>query len=495
MEKILSKELLLQNLNSTNLFVVKNCMLRIFDELLKGNQGLLSMQDIIFSQKSELRPEEFFKNLGLYFVEDTQRNAKKWDNFFNVLEQRRGYISICRLIVLDMYLSDKLNKQEKHRCCFWLNNHCQLGNHQELILKMLSYPEDGKLLLLANKYIAQEYSLSKQELDKICSLPLKASRKLDAYSLFIKQRNPKYDFAILSVLLQDLLNPSKSINLEEKERIWAQVVFLLQNNPLNEINNDLSINIDTFGKMYQEKKMTTDTYLDILDVYAEQIAFNITCLQKILNGYYQVLMVENRQSKLPRIKESLFSLLDMKNPSISDQVLSMMLKLMSTQKEEEQFKLYYLPEFVATVYKHAISIKKVKVSVMKYCLKVDENLFLLLLGKNIEGDIKSMLKEVVYDYPQLWEDCVESMFSGTLRNPLPIIKMIAELYEACRDEEVQTKLGKTIEKLLNNLPEKENVVANSDEDLTFMYGNEGLKVIADNYLSQAQEAMANYLIG
>ena len=497
MEKNLSKDLLLQNLNSENSFASKACAKQICEELLKGRQGQISIQDIVFSQKSNFSAEEFFKMLSTCFANLPRevRNTQKWDDFFNILEQQRGNIPIAEMQVLELYLSGKLTKEEKHKCCFWLYNHCRLGNHQKLILKMLSHPEDGKLMLLANKYLCQEYYPNMQELEKICALPFRTSKKLEAYSLFLKQGKQKFNFAILKSLLQDLSDSSVKITAEEKRKIWKMIIPLLQNNPLDEIGEDISVKFDMFSQMYQENKINKDTYLDILDAYARQIAVNMPYSQKILNGYYQILIVENHQEDLPRIKEILFSLLEMKNSRISDQILSMMLKIMSMQKENKEFKLYHLPEFKAKIYKHVMSVKKLKVSVLKQCLNVDENLFLQFLSKNIEGDIKSVLKEVVNDYPTLWDECINGLFFGTSRNILPIMQMVAELFDAYKDETTRKLLWSTMQKMLNNLPEKEKTATHAAEFLSFMQNNAELRNLAEKYVQNANITMANYLIG
>lgn len=494
MEKIFSKELLLQNLNSTNLFVAKDCMYRIFDELLKGKQGLLSMQDIIFSQKSGICPEEFLKNFGRYFTQLSERDMAKWDNFFNVLEERRSYMSISRMVVLEMYLHDNLSKKEKHRCCFWLNNHCQLGNHQELILKMLSYPEDGKLLLLAKKYCRQEFVFSQEELDKICSLPARVPRKLEIFALFISQRNQNFNFCILKNLMQNLADDNLKATGNEKQKMWMMFIGLLQTNPVDEVVTELDIDVKIFNAMYDQGKIEKDIYMKILRAFAEQIVFIPAELKYLLDGYEQVVFKEKNRNLLNATMGDLFFLLDKKKPRITDKILILMLKIASFYQDKMWFKVEYWPKFRAKIYQAAMLVQKANLSMLKQCLKLDENLFLMLVPQVEEPNIKSLLRETMH-HPELWQKTLDALLSKTLTDIMPTIKILAELYKAENTQNGKQMLAESLNTLLNNLPEKEIMVENAEEEFAFMMDNTDLKNLADNYLKKAKEPMADYLIG
>lgn len=488
MEKILSKELLLQNLNSTDMFLVKNSMLRIFEELLKGKQGLLSMQDIIFSQKSELKAEEFLKNFGTYFTEIPQRNAQKWDTFFNILEQRRCYISICRLVVLNMYLSDKLSKEEKHKCCFWLNNHCQLGYHQALILKMLSYPDDGKLLLLAKKYCRQEIELSQKELDQICLLPIRTSRKLEIFSLFIRDNKREYNFSIIKKLLDDLKKTSTNATQDEKNKMWNMLLSLLQKNPF-------AAEIETFQEMYKQGLITTEIYLNLLSAYVHNINIYPFLLDSLIEGYTQIVKSDKKRIRIKNITEELFFLLEQKKSQITEKVLDLMLKIISIWQNEMWFKIEYLPNYRAKMYQNAILVRNVNLPMLKRCLKIDECLFLMLVSQIEEKDIKSLLAEVAYNNTSLWHECLENILSMQEVDILSIIKNIADLYKEATKEAYKQIFSNSLKILLNNLPEKENIASNAKQILSFMYSNANLKNLVDSYLEKANISMTNYLIG
>lgn len=488
MEKILSKEMLLQNFNSTNMFLVKNCMLQIFDELLKGKQGLLTMQDIIFSHKSEVQAEEFLKTMSTHFLKISSRNMQMWDNFFSVLEQRQRYLPISRMILLDMYLSGKLSKEEKHRCCIWLNNHCRIGYHQTLILKMLSYPEDTKLLLLAKKYCRQEASLSQEELEKICSLPIRTFRKLEIFSLFIQQKNQDYNFCIIKELMRDLTDSSIRATQEEKNKMWEMLVELFQNNPL-------IIDIKLFNELYQKKQLTSEIYLKILDIYARQTNTYSLSVDDLIAGCVQIVVVEKKRSVLKSISEIIFFLLEQKKPQITEKLMVLMLKIITLWKEEMWFKIEYLPVFKAKMYQGAMLVKKINFSTLKQYIKIDEQLFLILVSSIEKKDVKNLLEEIAYNYSELWQESLDNILSNTTLDILLIIQIIAELYKAAEKEKYKQIFFKSLEMLLNNLPEKENVVANSNHLLSFMYDNVDLKNLVDNYLKQANVSMTNLMIG
>ncbi len=495
MEKILSKELLLQNLNSSNLFVVKACMLKVFNELLQGKQGLLTMQDIVFSQKSEVKPEEFFKCLGKYFIDMPKRDAQKWDNFFNILEQRRSYMPISRMVVLEMYLYGNLNKEEKHRCCFWLNNHCQFGQHKELILKMLSSPEDAKLLLLAKKYCRQEYAFSQEEVDKVCSLPLRAPRKLEIYALFIAQKNQNFNFCVLKELMQNLSDDKLMATSDEKRRMWNMVIGLLQTNPLDEVITELKIDVRNFNQLYQQGKIDKDIYLNILKAFAEQISFVPTELKDLLEGYAQIAIIEKNRHLLKPLMDSLFLLLEKKNPRITDKVLTLVLEILLLWKEKQGFNVSYLSKIRAKIYQGAMLIKKANISELKQCLTFDENLFLLLVPKVEESDIKALLQEVAHQKPELWSETLDAVLSKTLTDIMLVVEILAEMYKAENTADIRKILAESLTMLLNNLPEKEAMAEKADKFFAFMNDNPSLKSLVESYLKNANVAMANYLIG
>lgn len=495
MEKILSKELLLQNLNSTNMFLVKNCMLYIFEELLKGKQGMLTIQDIVFSKKSEIQPAEFFKNFSIYFAEKSSRNVQSWDNFFNVLEQRRSYMSICRMVVLNMYLSNRLSKKEKHKCCVWLNNHCQLGNHQNLILKMLSYPEDGKLLLLAKKYFRQEAEPSQEELDKVCLLPIRTPRKLEVYSLFINKNNQNFDFCILKELMQNLSDSLLMATGEEKHKMWQMVVGLLQRNPLDNVFLELNIGVHKFNKMYLQGQIDKDIYLSILKIYSEQISLIPNSLNGILDGYTQVILIEKRKNHLQNVVEVLFLLLENKNSIIADKVMLLLLKIISLWKDEMWFKINYLPKFRAKMYQGAFLVEKADIAMLNQSLKIDEQLFLILVSQVEEKDVENVLEKVAYRYSHLWQETMDNILSKQTVEVLSVMKILVELYKKANKDSYKQLFSTSLILLLNNLPEKENVSAKAGEILPFMSDNADLQKLVENYQKSANIAMANYMIG
>lgn len=488
MEKILSKELLLQNLNSTDLFLVKNSMSYIFDELLKGKQGLVTMQDIVFSQKSEVQAEEFLKNFGTHFMEIPQRDVQKWDAFFNVLEQRRNYISICRMMILNMYLSKKLSKEEKHKCCVWLNNHCQLGNHQPLILKMLSYPEDGKLLLLAKKYCYQEAELSQEELEKVCELPIRTYRKLEIFSLFAKRNKQEYNFSIINELINKLKNPSKSSTQEEKNKMWRMLLSLWQ-------ENFLYIDIKMINELYEKKQIPSEIYIKILAIYAHQINNFSQLIDNLIIGYIQVFIVEKKKNLLKSATESLFFLLEQKTSQTTEKVLLLMLKIMEAWKREMWFKIGYLADFRAKMYQGAMSVKKSNLSILKQCLRIDKQLFFILSARVEDSDIENILAEVAYNYPEIWQESLDNILSNSTIDILSVVEIISGLYKKAIEDNCKNMLLASLARLINNLPEKENIVANVKQHLSFMYDNTDLKKLVDNYLEQANVNMVNYLIG
>ena len=485
MEKILSKELLLQNFNSTNMFLVKNCMLHIFEELLKGRQGLISMQDIVFSQKSEVQADEFFKCFGIYFLEIPQRN---WDIFFNVLEHCRNYMPICRLVVLNMYLSDKLSKAEKHTCCVWLNNHCQLGNHQDLILKMLSYQEDGKLLLLAKKYCRQELNLSQEELDAICSLPIRTSRKLEVFALFVRQNKQDFTFSIISTLLNDLQNSSIIATQDEKNKIWGMLLNLLEENPIVK-------DVKTFREMYEQGLVSSEIYLKLLAVYVHKIKDYPFLLDTLIGYYTDVVIKEQKRTNVSSITDAMFFLLEQKRAGVAEKVMSLLLKIVSIWQTEMWFKVNLLPKYRAKIYQGALLVQKANFAMLKQCLKMDEQLFLMLVSQVEEAKVKDLLEEVAYKHSHLWQESLENLLSKQTIDILSIIKILAELYENATKSEYKQLFSKSLAMLLNNLPEKENVVANAKQLLSFMNQNTELQALVDNYLKTANVAMTNYLIG
>ncbi len=485
MEKILSKELLLQNLNSTNLFLVKNCMLHIFEELLKGKQGLLSVQDIVFSKKSEVQADEFFKNFGIYFIEIPQRN---WGIFFNVLEQCRNYMPICRKVVLSMYLSDKLSKKEKHICCVWLNNHCQLGNHQDLILKMLSYPEDGKLLLLAKKYCRQELKLSQEELDAICSLPVRTARKLEIFALFIRQNKQDFTFSIISTLLNDLQDSSIRATQDEKNRMWEMLLNLLEENPIVK-------DVKTFREMYEQGIVSSEVYLKLLAVYTHKIDTNPFLLDTLVECYTKVVVNEQKRTCLASITDAMFFLLEQNKAHITEKAMSLLLKVVSIWQNEKWFKVDFLPNYRAKMYQGALLVEKADFAMLKQSLKMDEQLFLMLISQVGEADLKAVLEEVAYRYSHLWKETLENILFKQAIDILSVMKIIADLYKKESTDSYKQLFSASLVMLLNNLPEKENVVAQADQMLSFMNENNSLKALVDNYKNSANIAMANYMIG
>ncbi len=485
MEKILSKELLLQNLNSTNMFLVKNSMLRIFEELLKGRQGLLSIKDIVFSNKSEIQAGEFFKNFGIYFIEIPQRNL---DAFFNVLEQCRSYMPICRKVVLNMYFSDKLSKKEKHKCCVWLNNHCQLGNHHDLILKMLSYPEDGKLLLLAKRYCRQEMELTQEELEAICALPIRTSRKLEVFSLFIRQNKQDFTYSIITTLLNDLKDPSIRATQDEKNKMWNMLLDLLEKNPI-------VTDVKTFCEMYEKGLVSSDIYLKLLAVYTHKINIYPFLLDTLIEYYSKVVVNEQKRNCLASITNAMFFLLGQKKAPITEKVMGLLLKIVSIWQKEMWFKVDFLPNYRAQMYQGALLVEKVDVTMLKQSLKMDEQLFLMLVSYIREADVKEVLEEVAYRYSHLWQETLEDILFKQAIDILSVMKIIAELYKKESKDSYKQLFSASLVMLLNNLPEKENVSAKAAKILPFMMDNTDLQKLVENYQKSAKIAMANYLIG
>lgn len=485
MEKILSKELLLQNLNSTNMFLVKNSMLRIFEELLKGRQGLLSTKDIVFSNKSEIQAGEFFKNFGIYFIEIPQRNL---DAFFNVLEQRRSYMSICRKVVLNMYFSDKLSKKEKHRCCVWLNNHCQLGNHNDLVLKMLSNPEDGKLLLLAKRYCRQEMELTQEELEAICALPIRTSRKLEVFSLFIRQNKQDFTYSIISTLLNDLKDPFIRATQDEKNKMWNMLLDLLE-------KNSLITDVKTFCEMYEKGLVSSEIYLKILAVYTHKVNTYPFLLDTLIEYYSKIVVNEQKRSCLASVTDAMFFLLEQKKAHITEKVMSLLLKVVSIWQKEMWFKTDFLPNYRSKMYQGALLVEKADVAMLKQSLKMDEQLFLMLVSHVQEANVKEVLEEVAYRYSHLWQETLENILFKQTIDILSVVKMIAELYKKESDDSCKQLFSESLVMLLNNLPEKENISAKAAEILPFMSDNADLQKLVENYQKSANIAMANYLIG
>ena len=487
MEKILSKELLLQNLNSTDSFVAKNSLTSIFDELLKGDKGLVKIQDIIFSQGSNYTAGEFFKQLSMYFLQKEQENMQEWDNFFNILEQRPDYLQVFRLLVLDIYLKKGLPKPVGRRCYFWLNDHCQIGEHETFILKLLSHPENNALMLLANRYCQQDYRPSIEVLKTICSLPLRLSRKLEAYSFFMKQSDPVFSSIIIKNIINDVNKSDFKATAEEKKQIWSMVVDLLYRVNLNEIR--LEINLDLFKDLFSKNKIGSQIYINILDAFAEQVTWEKD-IKEILLGYTQIVVLQKQEEYLPRVKNVLFALLESKK-AWSNDIIRSLLDIVTLWKDEMWFKTGYLAEITAVIKKHFWSVEETDISVLSRSINIDKRMFLMLLGKSKKDEIPMLLEMVAYKYPEIWTEFWEKLMWYQGLDLEQLLVIVVELYK----NNPQEQILQSIQSILNNLPEKEKFVSEAEQKLAMMQDNPRLKELAENYLKAARENMVEYMIG
>ena len=236
-------------------------------------------------------------------------------------------------------------------------------------------------------------------------------------------------------------------------------------------------------------------YLNILKAFAEQISFVPTELKDLLEGYTQIAIIEKNRHLLKPLMDSLFLLLEKKNPRITDKVLTLVLEILLLWKEKQGFNVSYLSKIRAKIYQGAMLIKKANISELKQCLTFDENLFLLLVPKVEESDIKALLQEVAHQKPELWSETLDAVLSKTLTDIMLVIEILAEMYKAENTADIRKILAESLTMLLNNLPEKEAMAEKADKFFAFMNDNPSLKSLVESYLKNANVAMANYLIG
>ncbi len=488
MEKILSKALLLQNVHSTDSFVAEYCLKEVFEELLKGRQGLVSMQDLIFSPQG-LTAKEFFKKFGIYFLEKEAKNMQDWDNFFNILEDRPEYMENFRQMVLKMYLHQNISREAKRRCYLWLNYRCQYGDHNNFILKLLSHPEDGKLLLLANKYCCQSIYPSQAVLEAVCSLSIRVSRKLDAYSFFLKFNDKEFDTVILKNLLKEITSPAGNITWAEKKQIWAMIVKLLPRTDLVECQIDINL----FSDLFQKNRIDSATYLDVLDAYAKQksVAKNISAM---LNGYAHVVVFKQQKEYLSRVNSVVFALMDSK-PEYCEEALALLLDIAYHWKDENWFKFEYLSNIKANIYRHLLSVKEVNISVLSRSIAIDDNLFLSLVNKVNKKEIKPLVEMVALKYPQMWTSVWSRLTSLPNLNLDELLSTLAALYKQSINEQISQNILASLQMVLYNLPAKENVASELKTKFAYLQDGGKLQAISDSYLANSEKSIVNHMVG
>lgn len=344
MEKKLTKELLLQYAQHSNRDVREAYQDRIYAELLKGDKGLVTIDDIAFGEN--FSKYTFYKKLTQKAQATLGLMSKSWEIYFKLISH---YKQDCNFVAWDVIgLIKTLPFRLKKLCYNWLEQQPLEAFSGLVVGELLEYPLDYKLYEIALKhcpYLKGEYYdianyLKEYPIDKINYL----LNIVEALPNMEESRSAE-DFSELLLSNLHILPENKKLAKKRIEDILLKIFSNSQNGACSNVVSEL------LRTACREKKINTNCCLSLIGLSMNYIKMrNQPFLEEQLQDLYK--LTQNNNKSFASVYAILAKAMSLSNGSGSEIEMANLSQIFQVNKKNKTFLKNFLPKYKKLYLQH-----------------------------------------------------------------------------------------------------------------------------------------------
>lgn len=423
MEKKLTKELLLQYAQHSNRDVREAYQNRIYAELLKGDKGLVTIDDIVFGEN--FSKYTFYTKLTKKAQATLGVMSKSWEIYFKVISH---YKQDCNFVAWDVIgLIETLPFRLKKLCYNWLEQQPQETFSGLVVGELLKYPLDYKLYEIALKHyphLKGEYYdiahyLKEYPIDKVNYL----LNIVEALPNIEKSRNAE-DFSELLLSNLHILPENKKLARKRIEDILLKIFSNSQNDACNNVTSNL------LRMSCREKKINTNCYLSLIGLSMNYIKMrNQPFLEEQLQDLYK--STQNNNKSFAPVYGILSKAMSLPNGGGLETDMANLSQIFQINKENKTFLKNFLPKYKKLYLQHISMVDDASpvtfYRLFNFWSEMDKNVLIETIRHAPSRCYESILGYIRSKTPELWSEAFDTLDLQKFSNYALATNLITQL--------------------------------------------------------------------